>query len=58
MHSVGIWFRGTVLDGSLCPADDLDEVAYISLRHIPENLAFPTDWLVLAKLQRDYHGTT
>jgi ADP-ribose pyrophosphatase YjhB (NUDIX family) len=58
MHSVGIWFRGTVIDGSLCAADDLDAVAYISLSHIPENLAFPTDRLVLAQLQRDYHGTT
>jgi ADP-ribose pyrophosphatase YjhB (NUDIX family) len=58
MHSVGIWFRGTVLDGSLCAADDLDTVAYISLSHIPENLAFPTDRLVLAQLQHDYHGST
>jgi ADP-ribose pyrophosphatase YjhB (NUDIX family) len=58
MHSVGIWFRGTVRHGTLRPADDLDEVAYISLRHIPDNLAFPTDRLVLAQLQRDYHGVT
>jgi ADP-ribose pyrophosphatase YjhB (NUDIX family) len=58
MHSVGIWFRGAVLGGTLCPADDLAEVAYISLRCLPDNLAFPTDRLVLAQLQRDYHGTT
>jgi 8-oxo-dGTP diphosphatase len=57
MHSVGIWFRGSVLGGMLCPADDLDEVAYISLRRLPDNLAFPTDRLVLAQLQREYHGT-
>jgi 8-oxo-dGTP diphosphatase len=56
MHSVGIWFRGTVRHGTLRPADDLDEVAYISLRHIPDNLAFPTDRLVLAQLQREYNS--
>ena len=54
MHSVGIWFRGTVWGGTLCPADDLAEVAYISLRQLPDNLAFPTDRLVLTRLQRDY----
>jgi ADP-ribose pyrophosphatase YjhB (NUDIX family) len=54
MHSVGIWFRGAVLDGTLHPADDLAEVAYIPLRQVPDNLAFPTDRLVLAQLQRDY----
>ena len=57
MHSVGIWFRGAVLGGTLRPADDLDEVAYMSLRRLPDNLAFPTDRLVLAQLQREYHGT-
>jgi 8-oxo-dGTP diphosphatase len=54
MHSVGIWFRGTVLSGTLCPADDLDAAAYVSLQRLPDNLAFPTDRLVLAQLQRDF----
>ncbi|HEY7495632.1 MAG TPA: NUDIX hydrolase [Candidatus Tectomicrobia bacterium] len=54
MHSVGIWFRGTVLGGMLCPADDLDAAAYVSLQRLPDNLAFPTDRLVLAQLQRDF----
>ncbi len=53
MHSVGIWFRGTIIGGALRAADDLDEVAYISLDAIPANLAFPTDRLVLEQLQRD-----
>jgi ADP-ribose pyrophosphatase YjhB (NUDIX family) len=57
MHSVGIWFRGTVITGTLCPADDLDEVAYVSVHQLPDNLAFPTDRLVLAQLQQDYHGS-
>jgi len=52
-HSVGIWFRGTVLSGTLRPDDDVDQVAYIPLRHLPDNVAFPTDRLVLAQLQRE-----
>jgi 8-oxo-dGTP diphosphatase len=54
MHSVGIWFRGTVIGGELRPDDDLDEVAYIPLPRLPENLAFPTDRLVLEQLRREY----
>jgi ADP-ribose pyrophosphatase YjhB (NUDIX family) len=57
MHSVGIWFRGIVMGGVLRPADDLDEVAYVSLHRLPANLAFPTDRLVLAQLQRDHSNT-
>jgi 8-oxo-dGTP diphosphatase len=56
MHSVGIWFRGTVIGGTLRPDDDLDEVRYVSLHRLPENLAFPTDRLVLAQLQQEYIG--
>jgi ADP-ribose pyrophosphatase YjhB (NUDIX family) len=57
MHSVGIWFRGTVLGGTLRPADDLDDVAYVPLRRLPDNLAFPTDRLVLEQLRRDANGS-
>jgi len=53
-HSVGIWFRGTVLSGTLRPDDDVDQVMYAPLQHLPEPLAFPTDRLVLAQLQREY----
>lgn len=52
-HSVGIWFRGTVLSGTLRPDDDVDQVAYISLHHLPDHLAFPTDRLVLRQLQQE-----
>jgi len=55
-HSVGIWFRGTVLGGTLRPDDDVDAVAYVPLQALPDNLAFPTDRLVLTQLQRDYGG--
>ena len=52
-HSVGIWFRGTVLSGTLRPDDDVDRVVYRSLHKLPDNLAFPTDRLVLAQLQQE-----
>ncbi len=55
-HTVGIWFRGTVLGGELQPHDDVDRVAYVPLRCLPEPLAFPTDRLVLAQLQREHYG--
>jgi hypothetical protein len=56
MHSVGIWFRGTVVSGTIRPADDLDAVAYVSVQQLPDKLAFPTDRLVLAQLQHDYNS--
>lgn len=55
MHTVGVWFRGQVIGGALRPDDDLDEVAYMPLRDLPNNLAFPTDRLVLEQLQREVH---
>lgn len=57
MHSVGIWFRGDVRRGELRAADDIDQVAYVALNRLPDNLAFPTDRLVLEQLQRDHYGT-
>jgi 8-oxo-dGTP diphosphatase len=54
MHSVGIWFRGTLIGGVLQPADDLNEVAYVPLDRLPANLAFPTDHLVLEQLKHDH----
>ena len=53
MHSVGIWFRGAVVGGTLRAADDLDRVAYVPLEPLPGNLAFPTDRLVLEQLRRE-----
>ncbi|MFP3867369.1 MAG: NUDIX domain-containing protein [Desulfobacteraceae bacterium] len=50
--TVGIWFAGTVVGGRLQAGDDLDRVAYFNLQNLPAKLAFPTDSLVLAELQR------
>lgn len=54
MHFVGIWFRGTITGGALRAADDLEEVAYMPLKALPTNLAFPTDRLVLEQLRREH----
>ena len=50
---VGIWFRGNVIAGSLQAADDLDAADYFPLDALPENLAFPTDNLVLEQLRQE-----
>jgi ADP-ribose pyrophosphatase YjhB (NUDIX family) len=51
--TVGIWFQGTLIGGSLQAADDLDEVDYFPLDALPEPLAFPTDQLVLEQLRQE-----
>jgi 8-oxo-dGTP diphosphatase len=48
-QTVGIWFAGTVMGGSLRAGDDLDRVQYFELSDLPD-LAFPTDRLVLDDL--------
>ena len=50
--TVGIWFQGTLIGGSLRAADDLDEADYFPLDALPEPLAFPTDKLVLEQLRQ------
>ena len=57
-HSVGIWFRGAVLEGGLQAADDVDQVAWVPLNDVPGNLAFPTDRLVIERLQREHGRVT
>ena len=51
--TVGIWFRGSVIGGNLQAADDLDAADYFSIDDLPENLAFPTDILVLEQLRQE-----
>ncbi|MBP7963493.1 MAG: NUDIX domain-containing protein [Caldilineaceae bacterium] len=50
-HTVGIWFFGQPVSGTLHAGDDLDRVAFFALDAVPEPLAFPTDRLVLADLR-------
>ncbi len=51
-HTVGIWFRGEIVGGTLRPGDDLVEVGFFPLDNPPEPLAFPTDRLVIEKLKK------
>ncbi len=54
--TVGIWFRGRVVGGTLRPADgELSELAYVDPA-TPPQLAFPTDAEVLAELARRMSG--
>jgi ADP-ribose pyrophosphatase YjhB (NUDIX family) len=52
VHTVGVWFMAQVAGGTLCPGDDLDQVAYFPLDSVPE-LAFPTDTQVISMLQAE-----
>jgi len=49
--TVGIWFAGKVVGGTLSPADDLDAVGFFPMAAPPAPLAFPTDGLMLAELR-------
>jgi 8-oxo-dGTP diphosphatase len=48
--TVGLWFAGQVVGGTIQAGDDLAEVAFFPLSEPPENLAFPTDRLVAEEL--------
>lgn len=50
--TVGVWFAGSVVGGTLQAGDDLDEVRFYPLDAPPAPLAFPTDALVLAELKQ------
>ncbi len=49
--TVGLWFAGQVVGGTLKPGDDLDQVSFYPLSSPPAPLAFPTDEVVLAELR-------
>lgn len=51
--TVGIWFQGVVVGGTLQAGDDLDMVDYFPLDSLPDPLAFPTDRLVLEQLRQE-----
>ena len=51
--TVGIWFQGAVVGGTMQAGDDLDLVNYFPLDALPQPLAFPTDRLVLEQLRQE-----
>ena len=50
--TVGIWFAGTVVGGTLRPGDDVDDVGFFALHDLPP-LAFDTDVELLRILGAD-----
>ncbi|MCC6237199.1 MAG: NUDIX hydrolase [Dehalococcoidia bacterium] len=51
-HTVGIWFRGEAVGGTLEAGDDASEARFFPLDALPE-LAFETDRRVLERLRVD-----
>jgi ADP-ribose pyrophosphatase YjhB (NUDIX family) len=49
--TVGLWFTGRVVGGTLKPGDDLDRAEFFPIWSPPTPLAFPTDEIVLVELQ-------
>jgi 8-oxo-dGTP diphosphatase len=49
--TVGLWFAGRVVGGTLAPGDDLEDAAFFPLSAPPQPLAFPTDALVVEELK-------
>lgn len=50
LHTVGIWFLGNIVGGSLIAGDDAITVKFFPLNDLPENLAFATDKKVLTEI--------
>jgi len=50
--TVGIWFWGNFMGGKLVPGSDAQDARFFPLDLIPEQMAFPTDLLVVEKLKQ------
>jgi 8-oxo-dGTP diphosphatase len=55
-QTVGIWFTGHILGGSVVAGDDAVDAAFFPLDSLPEPLAFPTDEMVLELLRSRHRG--
>jgi len=51
-QTVGVWFKGHIVDGNIKINHEVSEVAFFSLTDIPEKMAFPTDELVICDLKK------
>lgn len=50
-QTVGVWFLGKLLGGSLKAGSDASEVGFFSVYNLPESMAFPTDLLVCRQVK-------
>ncbi|HZV01595.1 MAG TPA: ATP-binding protein [Planctomycetota bacterium] len=57
-QTAGCWFRARPTDTTAepVPGDDVDRVEFFPLDALPDELAFPTDERVLARLKRELKG--
>ncbi|MBU0769361.1 MAG: NUDIX domain-containing protein [Proteobacteria bacterium] len=55
-QTVGIWFMGTRSGGRLKAGSDASEAKYFLLDDLPQEMAFPTDFLVCEKLKSSLSG--
>ena len=50
--TVGIWFWGIPVGGTLRAGSDASELGFFSLDKVPDAMAFPTDLMVCEKIKR------
>jgi 8-oxo-dGTP diphosphatase len=56
-QTVGIWFMGKIVGGTLSAGSDADDAKYFTLDNLPQDMAFPTDILVCEKLKSSLYGS-
>ncbi|MGB9668683.1 MAG: NUDIX hydrolase, partial [Thermosulfidibacteraceae bacterium] len=55
--TVGVWFHGKIVGGTLKAGSDLDEVAFFKLSDVDKiDMAFPTDIAIIEKIKQKAGG--